>query len=99
MSFRAFFDCDPKKNKVIFGGESECFECQPKPAPTQYPYCTIHATPTKDIHNIIWAKEFLFRSLFGATIEDDEEDETAAAARQQKLPKGEAGFGLFSSLF
>jgi ubiquitin-like 1-activating enzyme E1 B len=72
--------------QVILGGKTECFECQPKAAPTQYPYCTIHATPTKAIHNVIWAKEFLFRSLFGAAIDEDEEDRTAAAARQLLLP-------------
>lgn len=51
--------------QVIFGGESECFECQPKPVPTQFPYCTIHATPTKDIHNIIWAKVEAKNRRFG----------------------------------
>ncbi len=72
--------------QVIFGGKTECFECEPKPQPTQYPYCTIHATPTKAIHNVIWAKEFLFRTLFGASVAEDEEDATAAAARQLQLP-------------
>ena len=71
----------------IFGKETECFECQPKVAPKQYPYCTIHATPSQSIHNVIWAKEYLFRILFGAPVDADEgEDETATQARQQALP-------------
>ncbi len=40
-------------------------------------------------------QEFLFRTLFGAAIEEDEEDETAAAARQQKLPVG----NIFGKMF
>lgn len=74
--------------QVIFGGETECFECQPKATPTQYPYCTIHATPSKSIHNIIWAKEALFKQLFGPPVDgDDDDDETAVAARKQEVPE------------
>ena len=74
--------------QTIFAGETECFECQPKVAPKLYPYCTIHATPSQSIHNVIWSKEYLFRILFGPPVdEDDEEDETAVQARQQKLPE------------
>lgn len=28
-------------------GKTECYECQPKPAPKTYPVCTITSTPSK----------------------------------------------------
>lgn len=28
-------------------GRTECYECQPKPAPKTYPVCTITSTPSK----------------------------------------------------
>lgn len=28
-------------------GQTECYECQPKPAPKSYPVCTITSTPSK----------------------------------------------------
>ncbi|PRP83857.1 hypothetical protein PROFUN_08888 [Planoprotostelium fungivorum] len=43
--------------QVIKRGVMECYECQPKPAPKTYAYCTIRSSPTKPIHCIIWAKE------------------------------------------
>jgi len=43
--------------QVIQKGVTECYECQPKPRPKQYPYCTIRSNPTLPIHCIIWAKE------------------------------------------
>lgn len=46
-------------------GETECYECQPKPAPKTYPVCTITSTPSKFVHCIVWAKELLFAKLFG----------------------------------
>jgi ubiquitin-like 1-activating enzyme E1 B len=30
---------------VILGGETECYECQPKPAPKTFAVCTIRSTP------------------------------------------------------
>ena len=73
----------------ILGGTTECFECVPKSTPKQYPYCTIHATPSQPIHCVIWAKEALFPSLFGEENKEEKEevDETALAAQQQTLPK------------
>lgn len=44
---------------------TECYECQPKPAPKTYPVCTITSTPSKFVHCIVWAKELLFAKLFG----------------------------------
>lgn len=46
-------------------GKTECYECQPKPAPKTYPVCTITSTPTKFVHCIVWAKDLLFAKLFG----------------------------------
>uniref|UniRef100_A0A0C9S4A9 SUMO-activating enzyme subunit n=1 Tax=Wollemia nobilis TaxID=56998 RepID=A0A0C9S4A9_9CONI len=46
-------------------GHTECYECQPKPAPKTYPVCTITSTPSKFVHCIVWAKELLFAKLFG----------------------------------
>lgn len=48
----------------IFPYQSECFECQPKATPQTFPVCTIRSTPSKPIHCITWAKEFLFQQLF-----------------------------------
>lgn len=46
-------------------GQTECFECKPKPVPKSFPVCTIRNTPDKPIHCIVWAKELLFQRLFG----------------------------------
>ncbi|KAG2705728.1 hypothetical protein I3843_05G062300 [Carya illinoinensis] len=46
-------------------GRTECYECQPKPAPKTYPVCTITSTPSKFVHCIVWAKDLLFAKLFG----------------------------------
>ncbi|KAF5443913.1 hypothetical protein F2P56_036429 [Juglans regia] len=46
-------------------GRTECYECQPKPAPKTYPVCTITSTPSKFVHCIVWAKDLLFGKLFG----------------------------------
>ncbi|XP_019165567.1 PREDICTED: SUMO-activating enzyme subunit 2-like isoform X1 [Ipomoea nil] len=46
-------------------GKTECYECQPKPAPKIYPVCTITSTPSKFVHCIVWAKDLLFAKLFG----------------------------------
>eukprot|EP01102_Stenamoeba_stenopodia_P019965 TRINITY_DN7645_c0_g1_i3.p1 TRINITY_DN7645_c0_g1~~TRINITY_DN7645_c0_g1_i3.p1 ORF type:complete len:630 (+),score=158.34 TRINITY_DN7645_c0_g1_i3:38-1927(+) len=50
--------------QVIQKGVTECYECQPKPRPKQYPYCTIRSNPSLPIHCIIWAKEE-FQKYFG----------------------------------
>ena len=67
------------------GGETECFECQPKPVPKKYPVCTIRNTPDKPIHCIVWAKDLLFPRLFGGQTNENEnenkgQDAAAAAA-------------------
>ena len=57
---------------VIKKGETECFECQPKPTPKTFPVCTIRSTPSAPIHCVVWAKNYLFSQLFGKI--DDSED-------------------------
>ncbi|EGD75511.1 hypothetical protein PTSG_06582 [Salpingoeca rosetta] len=58
---------------VISKGKTECYECQPKPPPKQYPACTIRNTPSTIVHCIVWAK-FLFSHLYG---EADHENDVA----------------------
>lgn len=60
---------------VHIKGLTECFECQPKPAPKTYPVCTIRNTPDKPIHCIVWAKDLLFNRLFGKQDEVTDLDE------------------------
>eukprot|EP00124_Ichthyophonus_hoferi_P000628 Ihof_evm21s24 gene=Ihof_evmTU21s24 len=55
---------------VILKGHTECFECQPKPAPKKHPVCTIRNTPSQPIHCIVWAK-YLFQQLFDHAEDDN----------------------------
>ena len=48
----------------IVGGQTECFECQPKAAPRTFATCTIRSNPTEMIHCVTWAK-MLFERLWG----------------------------------
>lgn len=57
---------------AIKKGESECFECQPKPTPKTFPVCTIRSTPSAPIHCVVWAKSYLFSQLFGEAEDEDE---------------------------
>ena len=56
---------------VIKKGETECYECQPKPHQKTFPGCTIRNTPSEPIHCIVWAKH-LFNQLFGEADADEE---------------------------
>ncbi|KAJ2830019.1 E1 ubiquitin-activating protein uba2 [Coemansia erecta] len=59
---------------VIWGGRTECFECQPKPVERKtYPVCTIRSTPSTPVHCIVWAKDYLFAQLFGRNENHDED--------------------------
>ncbi|KAH3660046.1 hypothetical protein OGAPHI_007251 [Ogataea philodendri] len=49
----------------IYPYQTECFACIPKEQPKSFPVCTIRSTPSKPIHCITWAKNFLFPQLFG----------------------------------
>ena len=51
--------------RAILKGRTKCFECDPIPPPKSYPVCTIRNHPSKDVHCIAWAKELLFKRLFG----------------------------------
>jgi len=46
---------------AIRKGETECFDCRPKPTPKTFPVCTIRSTPSAPIHCIVWAKSYLFK--------------------------------------
>lgn len=59
-------------------GKTECFECQPRPAPKGFPICTIRNTPEKPVHCIVWAKDLLFERLFGPPDEANDLDEVTA---------------------
>lgn len=70
-------------------GITECFECQPKPAPKSFPVCTIRNTPDKPIHCIVWAKELLFNRLFGkqddvSDLDEQRQEGDAASTEQSK---------------
>lgn len=54
----------------IYPYKSECFECITKETPKTFPVCTIRSTPSKPIHCITWAKNFLFLQLFGEETEE-----------------------------
>ncbi|BBN01562.1 ubiquitin-like 1-activating enzyme E1 B [Marchantia polymorpha subsp. ruderalis] len=61
-------------------GRTECYECQPKPAPKTYPVCTITSTPSKPVHCIVWAKDLPFLKLFGdKTLSNDLDVRTSGA--------------------
>ena len=55
---------------LIKKGETECYDCLPKPAAKTFPDCTIRNTPSEPIHCIVWAKH-LFNQLFGAEDTDE----------------------------
>lgn len=59
---------------TILGGQTECFDCQPKETPKTFPVCTIRSTPSTPIHCIVWAKSYLLPRLFGPQEDSDQED-------------------------
>lgn len=58
----------------IYPHLSECFNCIPKETPKTFPVCTIRSTPSKPVHCITWAKQFLFAQLFCGDEEAGEEN-------------------------
>lgn len=62
--------------ELIKKGETQCYECQPKPAQKSFPGCTIRNTPSEPVHCIVWAKH-LFNQLFG---EDDPDQDVSPDA-------------------
>lgn len=49
-----------KQVTVHVKGRTECYECQPKPAPKTYPVCTITSTPSKVFHMFLGSFFFGF---------------------------------------
>eukprot|EP00002_Diphylleia_rotans_P019001 TRINITY_DN3674_c0_g1_i1.p1 TRINITY_DN3674_c0_g1~~TRINITY_DN3674_c0_g1_i1.p1 ORF type:complete len:479 (-),score=98.69 TRINITY_DN3674_c0_g1_i1:729-2129(-) len=69
--------------QVIRKGETECFECYPKPTPKTFPVCTIRSNPSAPIHCIVWAK-MLFGRLFGK-----KDDSNAVTSVEDRLAFGD----------
>lgn len=63
---------------------SECFDCQEKATPKQFPVCTIRSTPSQPIHCITWAKEFLFHQLFDELEPGTNDSETIQNASEDQ---------------
>jgi ubiquitin-like 1-activating enzyme E1 B len=51
--------------RAILKGRTKCFECDPVAPPKSYPICTVRNHPDKPMHCIAWAKELLFKKIFG----------------------------------
>jgi len=51
--------------RAILKGRTKCFECDPVAPPKSYPICTVRNHPDKPVHCIAWAKELLFKKIFG----------------------------------
>lgn len=62
----------------IIKGQTECYDCRPKPRQKTYPACTIRSTPSEPVHCIVWAK-YLFNQLFG---EEDADQDVAPMAEE-----------------
>lgn len=70
---------------------TECFACTPKPTPKSFPVCTIRSTPSKPIHCITWAKNFLFPQLFGPeSVEDLPAPDNSQTDAEKQNAKREA---------
>ncbi|EEB05587.1 SUMO E1-like activator enzyme Fub2 [Schizosaccharomyces japonicus yFS275] len=69
--------------QVIHNGQTECYDCNPKETPKQYPVCTIRSTPNLPIHCVVWAKSYLFPNLFETTAELDTSIDTSASDAEQ----------------
>lgn len=80
------------QTQPIYPYNTECFHCVPKETPKTFPVCTIRSTPSKPVHCITWAKDFLFSQLFAdsSDIENEEidpseftnEEEAEASAKE-----------------
>ncbi|CAM6082246.1 unnamed protein product [Calypogeia fissa] len=81
---------------VHIRGRTECYECQPKPAPKTYPVCTITSTPSKPVHCIVWAKDLAFMKLFGDKTQASDLD--VRVNNEDGLPSGEPEVSFFDVL-
>ena len=78
--------------RAILKSKTKCFECDPITPPKSYPVCTIRNHPSKDVHCIAWAKELLFKRIFGGEetdLIDASEDVDDASAALVPLPGSE----------
>jgi ubiquitin-like 1-activating enzyme E1 B len=53
---------------LIKKGQTECYDCLPKPQAKSFPGCTIRNTPSEPVHCIVWAKH-LFKYEFQCRLE------------------------------
>jgi ubiquitin-like 1-activating enzyme E1 B len=77
---------------------TECFDCNEHPVPTSWPVCTIRNTPSTLVHCVVWAKEFVFKSVFSANAQaTGSYFEKQEANTLQKLSALELAHKLFVS--
>ncbi|KAJ3319225.1 E1 ubiquitin-activating protein uba2 [Boothiomyces sp. JEL0866] len=90
-----------------------CYDCVPKPIEKKsYPVCTIRSTPSEPIHCIVWAKSYLFNTLFGIPEEeevspDDDANEVSSLKKEaealkqmcESIGKPEAAKKVFTKVF
>jgi ubiquitin-like 1-activating enzyme E1 B len=88
--------------RAILKGRTQCYECNPPPPKKTYPVCTIRNHPDKPEHCIAWAKELLFKKIFGGEVTDlidptegaaegDESGGASESADPSDAPAGGAG--------
>ena len=93
--------------RAIVKGVTMCYECNPPQPPKSYPICTIRNHPDKPVHCIAWAKELLFKKLFGGEDTDlvdtseeaDEGGDGAAAPAAAAAPPLQRGEGEAAGAF
>jgi len=71
---------------AIVKGKTECFECEPRPAPKTFPVCTIRSTPSAPIHCIVWAKDYLLPQLFGPGVDNEENEPSGDGIENSGAP-------------
>lgn len=79
--------------QVILPSITECYDCHTHTTPKSYPVCTIRSTPSQPVHCVVWAKDYLFNSLFGEPESENSsgepEDDDAERKQQQAVEKFE----------
>ncbi|CDO94235.1 unnamed protein product [Kluyveromyces dobzhanskii CBS 2104] len=71
----------------IFPSVTECFDCTAKETPTTFPVCTIRSTPSRLIHCVVWAKNFLFGQLFAESFDEGVSDQNLGTDDQQEIAR------------
>ena len=80
-------------------GQTECFDCQPKPVPKSFAVCTIRTSPDKPIHCVVWAKELLFPLLFSPSDGESDLDPRGALIRGPEESSKEFAGRVFNHVF